>query len=474
MECVISTHHAHSFTKLEDILQGKRASLQKELQDLETNSLTEWQNLLKKAKQTTADFSDQIDGIERELEERAKVLHKEVEMILENNKAQLREMKMSMLAILQEQEKRVSDGLEKVKERIRACEDKLRHGDKRSLFEHENTRDTNETLPGLSHVMPSAFTPSQIDTESLSEMFGILTIPRTTQGADSPSHSPPSNISQHSKKSVMKEEAETTDEPAHSIGETTHAEDEKMSDSADAAPTEPLHQLMPESSVESQFEVKCHTLSFACVGAGQAWVRTASNSLQLRGRYGIVKDTIVTDFGFSGMFVSQQGDFLFADHKNTCIKSILRTKTFFSTKQTVKTLFNTKWTPNSLYCLHSGDIAVTFLTAGRVLIYSTSGNIIKELGNELLRHPFRVVQSKINDDLYISDKKDTIDSVGKVLALDKDYKVRFEYTGQDNKKSFDPRGLCTDYVGNVLITDFYNDRVHILDKDGGFLKVLVE
>ena len=71
MDCVISSHHGHSFTKLENILQEKRANLQRELKNLESNPLQEWQNLLEEARQTTADFLNHVDGVERELEERA-------------------------------------------------------------------------------------------------------------------------------------------------------------------------------------------------------------------------------------------------------------------------------------------------------------------------------------------------------------------------------------------------------------------
>ena len=97
----------------------------------------------------------------------------------------------------------------------------------------------------------------------------------------------------------------------------------------------------------------------------------------------------------------------------------------------------------------------------------------------------RIAQNKINSDMYITDRnlgKDLerddnfsfsdLSSTGKVLALDKDYKVRYQYTGTGqyrNRKSFSPYGLCTDNTGHVLISDHNNHRVHILDKDGQFL-----
>ena len=160
--------------------------------------------------------------------------------------------------------------------------------------------------------------------------------------------------------------------------------------------------------------------------------------------------------------------FLLPDSDNNSIMSISQDKT-------VHTLFKTQvgWfkpqapTPCGLCCLHSGNIAVTFADDGRVIIYSMSGKVIKELDQKLFKWPYRVAQSKVNSDLYISD-------TDKVTALNKDYKVWYEYTGQnDGTSSFSPRGLCTDNAGHVLIADRNNNRVDILDKDGKFLQYLL-
>ena len=179
-------------------------------------------------------------------------------------------------------------------------------------------------------------------------------------------------------------------------------------------------------------------------------------------RHGAVKDTIHTDFDFSDMTLSPQGGILLTDMDNRCIKPIS------GNKKKVKTLFKLQWLPYHLYCLRSGDIAVTFREDGRVVIYRASGEVIKQLDKKLFRWPRWVAQSKVNSDLYISDY-----NACKVVALDKDYRVRYEYTGQREGGSYWPRGLCTDNAGHVLITDYENSTVHILDRDGQFQQFLL-
>ena len=45
------------------------------------------------------------------------------------------------------------------------------------------------------------------------------------------------------------------------------------------------------------------------------------------------------------------------------------------------------------------------------------------------------------------------------------------YKGQG--ESFRPCDLCTDTAGHVLITDWNNENVHILNKDGDFVQYLL-
>ena len=191
-------------------------------------------------------------------------------------------------------------------------------------------------------------------------------------------------------------------------------------------------------------------------------MKTDRSTIQLVYRHGTVKDIIHTDFGFIDMVSSPQGDILLTDTTNNCIKSIS------CAEKKVKTLFELQWRPWCLCCLHNGHIAVTFCREGRVVIYSTSGKVIKELDKKLFKWPYSVAQSKVNSDLYISDPR-----AGKVVALDKDYRVRYEYTGQGDRESFIPLGLCSDNAGRVLITDHFNHTVHILDRDGMFLQLLL-
>ena len=406
VDCVTTSHHGHRFTKIETVLREKRESLQKELKNLESKDLKEWQDLLKEAQKVTSDFLDQVNGIEKEIDRRAKEFPKRE--AFEKYKKQLNKMKTLNLDILHKQERSVKDGLEKVKQEIKEYENRLRSSNTEILLEHKDAkRDTKETLPTISGVILPILAESYIDIKSLTEMLDKLTVDKATQG-----FSPPSI-------------------------------------------------LISKPSVQSKFVTETSCPSMTCSTSGQAWVVRDLKKLQLVDKHGSAKDTIHTDFDFNHMALSTRGDILLTDTSNNSIKSI-------SPNKTVKTLCELPCRPWGLCCLQSGDIIVTFYGEGRVVIYSISGEFIKELEKKLFGRPYRVAQSTINSDLYISDTE-----AAKVLVLDKDYKVRYSYNGPENRASFSPRDLCTDKVRHVLITDYYNNSVHILDRDGRFLQYLL-
>ena len=51
---------------------------------------------------------------------------------------------------------------------------------------------------------------------------------------------------------------------------------------------------------------------------------------------------------------------------------------------------------------------------------------------------------------------------------------RFRYTGPPStpQKSFNPFGITTDSQGNILVSDNWNNRIHIINGDGHFLRFI--
>ena len=224
--------------------------------------------------------------------------------------------------------------------------------------------------------------------------------------------------------------------------------------------------LIPNPAVKSQFGVRSAYPRIACVKGGRAWVETKFNTIKLVDRKGSVKDTIKTDFDFTDMTVTSDGEIFLVDYDNKSIKSV-------SQQKGIRTLFRTNWQPESLCCLHNGDIVVTFFWEGKVAVYSRGGNIRHSLDNIKFGWPMRVAVNKVNRDIYVCDhERAWYDSTGKVIAVREDCQLRYEYTGQGDS-AFYPVEACSDQMGHVLITDCAHNRAHILDQEGRFIQYIL-
>ena len=218
--------------------------------------------------------------------------------------------------------------------------------------------------------------------------------------------------------------------------------------------------------VETQFGVRSAYPRIACVKGGRAWVETKFNTLKLVDRKGSVKETIKTDFDFTDMTVTSDGDILMIDYDDKSIKSV-------SQQKGIRTLFRTSWKPESLCCLHSGDVVVTFILEGKVAVYSGDGKIRRTFDHIEFGWPMRVAVNKVNQDIYVCDhERAWYDSTGKVLAVGADGQLRYEYTGQGDS-AFYPVEACSDLTGHILITDCAYNRVHILDQEGRFIQYIL-
>jgi sugar lactone lactonase YvrE len=90
------------------------------------------------------------------------------------------------------------------------------------------------------------------------------------------------------------------------------------------------------------------------------------------------------------------------------------------------------------------------------------GKLIYEEGE----YPLRVVEN-MNGDICASDN-----NAKDVVVVDKSGRVRFRYDGipAKRKMSFNPKGIVTDSMSQIIVADVNNACLHILDQNGQFLK----
>lgn len=146
-----------------------------------------------------------------------------------------------------------------------------------------------------------------------------------------------------------------------------------------------------------------------------------------------------------------------------------------------RTLIATDWSPTGLCATQSGSILVGLFhqdshfhaeQMGKVEEYSVSGSKVREISGE--ERPFysrpEHITENFNRDIIVSDY-----NLKKIIAVNVKGQFRFSYSGISKNKScqFLPMEIDTDTVGHVIIADQFRHSIHVIDKDGAFVRLLL-
>ncbi|XP_062605707.1 uncharacterized protein LOC134267529 [Saccostrea cucullata] len=167
----------------------------------------------------------------------------------------------------------------------------------------------------------------------------------------------------------------------------------------------------------------------------------------------------------TGLAVMCDGTILYTDYNYKLIRAIKSDKS-------IEVLCHTEGKPNGICCTRSDDIIVCLQDCpqGKVVRRDRTGNIEREFEHEFLKDPTAVCEN-INNDICITEE-----SMRNVIVTDVDFDLRFMYDGNlklGTFKKFTPRDICCDTFGHILIADFSNRVIHMIDENGHFMLYLL-
>ena len=159
------------------------------------------------------------------------------------------------------------------------------------------------------------------------------------------------------------------------------------------------------------------------------------------------------------------------------------TKVYRYNGNVVRTVFYLgQWCPRGLYHSANGNLLVSMRsvdkTQTRVVRYSGTTEIMVIQNDRQGKPLFSVCDQYVllltengNGDICVADY------AGKaVVVVSASGELRFKYQGnispKPNYKSFGPLTIATDVNQHILINDYTNDIVHVIDKDGNFLRYI--
>ncbi|XP_062571223.1 uncharacterized protein LOC134233256 [Saccostrea cucullata] len=239
----------------------------------------------------------------------------------------------------------------------------------------------------------------------------------------------------------------------------------------------PVRQLLdtPQSitTIDTGYE---NLVNVACLSDEEIWTSGLNSTMELYNmNQGSLLKSIKSNSGNipSDITVTKSGDLVYTDYidrtlnivKNEKIDEVVRLK---------------NWIPIRVCSTSSDDLLVILVSVDfkptKVVCYSGSRKKqtiqVDDQGKPLYSSGsyYRNITENRNLDICVSDE-----GVEAVVVVNQARILRFRYTGNtpaQKNQSFCPRGITTNSQSHILIADYNNDCVHIIDQDGQFLRYI--
>nr|XP_022320423.1 uncharacterized protein LOC111122782 [Crassostrea virginica] len=417
--CVTSSEHEqHKIRDILTLFETKRELMQKDLQDLEKSIYPRYQEAATNIPVQRAGVNKRSQKLTTALDKQGEALHTEIDTIIQGMKSQIDVMDAQHIAAIDRQEVAINHTIPEITQTIL---------DLKGLLERlQDTRDvclvsgyTSRTeefrnLPAQFRVTLPTFIPQEINREQIHQQIGSLS------------------------------------ELAFTF-------------------------LLDEPQILTDIQTEYRGLySVSCLSDSELWTCGYNdNILRLYNLQGELLRSVQTKSGNDprDIAVTWSGDLVYTDPRDRSINLVSGTQI-----QTLITLQG--WTPLYLCSTSSGDLLVIMESDDdeqtKVVRYSGStekqGIQWDDQGKPLYTSGFtKYLSENRNLDICVADH-----DACAVVVVSAAGKLRFRYTGPPSTpgESFRPHGVTTDSWGNILTSDCYNHCIHIIDKDGHFLRFI--
>ncbi|XP_052697169.1 E3 ubiquitin-protein ligase TRIM36-like [Crassostrea angulata] len=212
-------------------------------------------------------------------------------------------------------------------------------------------------------------------------------------------------------------------------------------------------------------ETKNRLYDMAVTDDNKVWMGGESRELKLFDLQGHLHRTV--SITYRGIYLCMfNKPVVYSEPLNKAVRMISNT-------DTVVTMFTTRdWIPLGVTSAASGDLLVCLVKddQNKVVRYSSTGTVLQEIQYDSQCQPLykdaTYITENVNGDIIVTDwvKK-------AVIAVDRLGIFRYTYSEKDS--NFKPSSVATDFVGHVIVTEFSRNKIHLLDRDGRFLRYII-
>ncbi|XP_048748341.2 E3 ubiquitin-protein ligase TRIM36-like [Ostrea edulis] len=414
--CISSgKHKGHDLSDILEKLGSKKQRIQKDLEELENKIYPRYTEISSAVQTEKAQVETNYGKLATTADQQGEVWHREVTAIVNKRKADIVETKTKHISILDKQADEITHRMTEINQVILEMKNILDTNDISLTSTYKSRNDEFNKLPPTIKVTLPNLSPPTINTKTLNEIFGSLT----------------------------------------SLSVTT------------------VKPLLDEPRVTATIDTGYNRLlSVSCLSEDQVWTRGDNNTMKLLNLQSKLLTSIQTKSGRrpGDIAVTRDGYLVYTDYHGNTI-NLIKNKQI----QTVITLQG--WRPLYVCCTAGNDLLVTMVSddkQSKVVRYSgsTEKHSIQfdDQGRPLYSSGgCKYLSENRNLDICVADY-----GASAVVVVNLSGKLRFRYTGHPSNTGelFHPVGITTDSQSHILTADYYNNRIHILDQDGQFLRYI--
>ncbi|XP_055999205.1 E3 ubiquitin-protein ligase TRIM71-like [Ostrea edulis] len=429
LKCIFGPHNGHKVKDMPGIFNDKKKKLEKETKEIECTIIPQYKKKNEETESKLSSIMAEFDELDKEKEKHRKSWHQEVDTIFNNLGSLMKSIKENLLAALNSHQSKMKNQIPDMTQTVKKNKKILKSNNVSAVTNYKSKLEEYRNMPTDIDVKLPSLKTNTIQGRELSLELG---------------------------------------EYKASLTQTT------LSSLTEEVSYLSLQKLLEQAKSITTIPTGVNTLYYVvCVGVDEAWVSGEDKTIRRVDIHGSVRDTVTTTCKYwpNDITVTRQGELVYSDGPNRTVNIVRhgRTETLITTPQ--------GWHPGQLCCTKSGDILVSMITTDfsqhkivRYQGHTVNQEIDRDEDGEPIykggKYTLCVVENN-NGDIVASDT-----NADTVVVVNKSGRVRFRYDGTParRKKSFDPRHIVTDSMSHIIVTDWNNDCLHILDQNGQFLR----
>ncbi|XP_078320329.1 uncharacterized protein LOC111115228 [Crassostrea virginica] len=454
--CVSSgDHEHHKKVDILKILTKKKELIEKDLQELKKFIHPKFQQAASKIPAQKVGVKQHSLKLTAALNKQGEALHKEINSLIQRKQTEIEAMDEQHLAAITTQEDVINKALHEIKQVILDLQKLLDSDDVCLVSEYTSRNEEFRSLPAQFQVTLPTFSPQEINREQLYQQLGSLSQLLITY--------------------PLTDEAARTTEEHGSLKKTPGA----VSCPPARPPSDKLLSDSPRilNDIQTEFGGYSNGLyNVSCLSDEEIWTSGNNKIMKLYNLKGELLTSFQTKSGNAprDIAVTRSGGLVYTDLRDSSINLVSGTQI-----QTLITLRG--WRPWGLCSTASGDLLVTMESddGKQTKVVRYSGSTEKETVQWDDQGKPLYSPNYINNIKYLSENRNLDICVSDydaraVVVFSAAGKLRFRYTGPPSTpwESFRPLGISTDSQANILTSDCENNRIHIIDQDGHFLRFI--